>query len=126
MDEETEVGAGPAERVPHAGGDGPAPTRRRRIVIGAVVALVCVIGLRVLDAATRPPGGHSSSSYATAPDGVADDEKARYFNLGKSVSDRGIFTIFWTDGKRYRAILSRDMTPEELSFYDRKNAESTY
>ena len=29
MDEETGVGAGTAERAPHAGGDGPAPTRRR-------------------------------------------------------------------------------------------------
>ena len=57
---------------------------------------------------------------------MEDDEKARYFNLGKSVGDRGIFTVFWTDGKRYRAILSRDMTPEELAFYDRKNAESAY
>ena len=51
------------------------------------------------------------------PEAGNDDEKARYFNLGKSVSDRGIFTIFWTDGKRYRAILSRDMTPEERARY---------
>src|SRR6187200_1851841 len=29
MDEDVGVGAGPAERAPHAGGDGPAPTRRR-------------------------------------------------------------------------------------------------
>ena len=28
MDEETGVGAGPAERAPHAGGGGPAPRRR--------------------------------------------------------------------------------------------------
>src|SRR3954471_2811983 len=44
MDEETVVGAGPAERAPHAGGDGPAPTRRRRISAGrkreAVVRLL--------------------------------------------------------------------------------------
>src|SRR3954466_15040816 len=44
MDEETGVGAGPAERAPHAGGDGPAPTRRRRISAGrkreAVVRLL--------------------------------------------------------------------------------------
>ena len=36
------------------------------------------------------------------------------------------FTVFWTDGKRYRAIFSRDMTPEEVSFYDRKNSELGY
>jgi len=65
-------------------------------------------------------------SLRLLPEADGDDDKARYFNLGKSVSDRGIFTIFWTDGKRYRAILAREMTPEELSFYDRKNAESTY
>src|SRR3954467_8998934 len=44
MDEETGVGAGPAERAPHAGGDGPAPTRRRRMAAGrkrgAVVRLL--------------------------------------------------------------------------------------
>jgi Protein of unknown function (DUF497). len=57
------------------------------------------------------------------PDGVEDDSKARYFNLGKSVNDRGIFTVFWTDGKKYRAIHARDMTPEEHTFYERKNSE---
>ena len=56
------------------------------------------------------------------PDGVEDDEKARYFNLGKSINERGIFTVFWTDGKRYRAIFSREMTAEETAFYDRKNS----
>jgi Transposase len=34
MDEEVGVGVGPAERAPHAGGDGPAPTRRRRMSAG--------------------------------------------------------------------------------------------
>ena len=48
---------------------------------------------------------------------------ARYFNLGKSLSSRGIFSVFWTDGKKYRVILSRQMTPVELTFYDRKNSE---
>ena len=48
---------------------------------------------------------------------------ARYFNLGKSMPGRAIFTVFWTDGKRYRAIYARDMTPEEVHFYDRKNIE---
>jgi hypothetical protein len=65
-------------------------------------------------------------SIRLLPEGVSDDEKARYFNLGKSANDRGIFTIFWTDGKRYRSILSREMSPEELSFYERKNSEFGY
>src|SRR5205085_1853448 len=34
MDDEVGVGAGPAERAPHAGGGGPAPTPRRRMSAG--------------------------------------------------------------------------------------------
>src|SRR5690242_454357 len=34
MDEDVGVGVGPAERAPHAGGGGPAPTRRRRLSAG--------------------------------------------------------------------------------------------
>src|SRR3954453_860157 len=34
MDEETGVGAGSAERAPHAGGDGAVPTLRRRMSAG--------------------------------------------------------------------------------------------
>src|SRR3954451_16613413 len=34
MDEDVGVGAGPAERARHAGGDGAAPTRRRRMSAG--------------------------------------------------------------------------------------------
>jgi uncharacterized DUF497 family protein len=50
-------------------------------------------------------------------------EDARYFNLGRSAGDRGIFSVFWSDGKKYRVILARDMTAEEALFYDRKNSE---
>jgi hypothetical protein len=65
-------------------------------------------------------------SLRLLPEDIEDDTNARDFNLGKSVAERGIFTIFWTDGKRYRAILARDMTPEELAFYERKNSEMGY
>lgn len=51
------------------------------------------------------------------------DAEARYFCLGKSLSNRGLFSVFWTDGKKYRVILARDMTEDEQAFYDRKNAE---
>ena len=51
--------------------------------------------------------------------------EARYFILGKSVSGRALYTVFWTDGKRYRVIQSRPMTEAEIGFYDRKNADLT-
>jgi uncharacterized DUF497 family protein len=58
------------------------------------------------------------------PDGEGSDARAaRYFSLGKSLGGRGIFSVFWTDGKRYRVILSRNMTPEEEHFYERKKSE---
>jgi len=48
---------------------------------------------------------------------------ARYFNLGRSSGDRSIFSVYWSDGKKYKVILARDMTPEEAQFYERKNSE---
>ena len=53
----------------------------------------------------------------------AAGREARYFILGRSISNRAIFSVFWTDGKRYRVVLSRPMTAEEETFYDRKNSE---
>ena len=49
--------------------------------------------------------------------------ESRYFNLGKSIGNRCIFSLFWTDGKKYRVLLSRDMTADEQTFYERKNSE---
>jgi uncharacterized protein len=63
-------------------------------------------------------------SLRLLPEGTGDNAKARFFNLGRSLGDRALFSLFWTDGKRYRVILSRDMTPEEVTFYDRKNSEN--
>jgi uncharacterized DUF497 family protein len=54
---------------------------------------------------------------------IAGEGHTRYFNLGKSVEGRAIFTIFWSDGKRIRCIQSRAMTPEEESFFERKTQE---
>lgn len=56
----------------------------------------------------------------------SDTDHSRFFNLGKTVADRGIFSVFWTDGKKYRVILARDMSPEEATFYERKNSEVGY
>lgn len=60
-------------------------------------------------------------SLRLLPDQAGED--ARYFNLGKSISDLGVFSVFWTDGKKYRVILAREMTVEEAAFYGRKNSE---
>lgn len=64
-------------------------------------------------------------SLRILPEGLNAPEP-RYFNLGKSVAGRGLFSVFWTDGKNYRVILSRDMTPEEHAFYERVNAEHSH
>jgi uncharacterized DUF497 family protein len=58
------------------------------------------------------------------PDEGYGESEARYFCLGKTIRDRPILSVFWTDGKRYRVILSREMTPDESGFYERKNAEN--
>lgn len=63
--------------------------------------------LRLLPDSEKPGGGGES----------------RFFNLGKSIASRPIWSLFWTDGKKYRVIFSREMTPEELNFYERKNSE---
>ena len=62
-------------------------------------------------------------SLKLLPDGNDTGAKARYFNLGRSLGGTAIFSVFWTDGKRYRVIYSRPMTIEEAYFYERKKAE---
>ena len=58
------------------------------------------------------------------PDGEkVDTRSSRFFSLGKSLAGHGIFSLFWTDGKRYRIIYARIMTPEEDHFYERKKSE---
>lgn len=49
--------------------------------------------------------------------------EARYYNLGKSLQGKSVFSVFWTDGKRYRVIFARLMTPGEHDFFERKKAE---
>jgi len=62
-------------------------------------------------------------SLRLLPDLPEEQPEARYFCLGKSVGGQAVFSVFWTDGKRYRVICARPMTPEEQQFYDRKNSE---
>jgi len=63
-------------------------------------------------------------SIRIMPDG--DERPAgetRYYILGRSVAGTPIFSVFWTDGKRYRVIASREMTEAEQALYERKNSE---
>jgi uncharacterized DUF497 family protein len=62
-------------------------------------------------------------SIRLLPEFSDDSRETRYFCLGTALNNKAIFSVFWTDGKQYRVVASRVMTPEELHFYDRKNAE---
>jgi uncharacterized protein len=62
-------------------------------------------------------------SIRLLPDGNETALDSRFFNLGKSMGNRGVFSLFWTDGKKYRVLSAREMTPEEVQFYERKNVD---
>ena len=57
------------------------------------------------------------------PDDRPDDSAARYYGLGKSLNGLGVFSVFWTDGKKFRVIFARPMSDIETDFYERKKAE---
>ena len=62
-------------------------------------------------------------SIRVMPDSVRFAKQARYFNLGKTLSGRGIFSVYRADGKTHRVIASRPMTDEENYFYERRLSE---
>ena len=62
-------------------------------------------------------------SIKLLPDGQEGSAEARYYNLGKSLQGKSVFSVFWTDGKRYRVIFARLMTSGEHEFFERKKAE---
>jgi len=62
-------------------------------------------------------------SLKLLPDDNTEGSNARYYNLGKSLAGRPVFSVFWTDGKKYRVIYARAMTSGEMEFFDRKKAE---
>lgn len=57
------------------------------------------------------------------PDSPRFAKESRTFCLGKTLSGRGVFSVFWSDGKRVRVLGARDMTAEETYFYERKVQE---
>lgn len=80
------------------------------------------------DLAKLPPKDIEESfedpfSLKLLPDGNDNSATSRYFSLGRALGGNPIFSVFWTDGKRYRVIYARPMTTEEAYFYERKKAE---
>lgn len=54
------------------------------------------------------------------PDSARFSAQARYFNLGRSASGVGLFSVYRTNGKVFRVIYSRPFAPDEEFFYQRK------
>ena len=50
------------------------------------------------------------------PDASRFSAQARFFNLGRSATGVGIFSVFRTNGKQVRVILSRPFTDDEAYF----------
>jgi uncharacterized protein len=56
------------------------------------------------------------------PDTERTDGESRYYALGRTVGGRQLFVCFWTDGKTTRVIAARNMTENEMRFYERRYA----
>ena len=54
------------------------------------------------------------------PDSSRFSAQARYFNLGKSASGLGIFSVYRTNGKIIHVVCARPFVAEEQFFYQRK------
>ncbi len=54
------------------------------------------------------------------PDSSRFSAQARFFNLGRSASGEGVFSVYSTNGKQVRVIQARPFEAEEQFFYQRK------
>ena len=54
------------------------------------------------------------------PDSPRFAVQARFFNLGRSASGDGIFSVYRTNGKLIRVLYARSFLEEEQFFYQRK------
>ncbi len=59
------------------------------------------------------------------PDSARFAKESRTFSMGRTLTGRGIFSVYRSDGKRIRVIAARPMSEEEEYFYDRKAQEWT-
>ena len=58
------------------------------------------------------------------PDSTRFGVQARFFNLGKSAAGQGLFSVYRTNGKVIRLILSRPFSESEAYFYQRRMSQS--
>ena len=58
------------------------------------------------------------------PDSTRFGVQARFFNLGKSAAGLGLFSVYRTNGKVIRVILSRPFSESEAYFYHRRMSRS--
>lgn len=58
------------------------------------------------------------------PDSGRFAAQARFFNLGRTVAGKGVFTIYRTNGRMVRVIFARLFEPEESFFYERKVSQA--
>ena len=54
------------------------------------------------------------------PDSPRFAVQARFFNLGRSASGIGIFSVYRANGRQFRVLLARPFSPEEQFFYQKK------
>ncbi len=54
------------------------------------------------------------------PDSPRFAVQARFFNLGMSAGGLGIYSIYRTNGRLIRVLMSRPFEPEERFFYQKK------
>ncbi len=57
------------------------------------------------------------------PDNERADGEARFYLIGRTIGNRGLFLAFWSDGKKARVVSARELHDDESSYYDRKLAE---
>jgi uncharacterized DUF497 family protein len=58
------------------------------------------------------------------PDSSRFGVQARFFNLGRSAAGQGLFSVYRTNGKVIRVILSRPFSEAEAYFYQRRMTQS--
>ena len=58
------------------------------------------------------------------PDSGRFAVQSRYFNLGRSATGLGVFSVYRTNGRQIRVICARSFTPEEQFFYQKKLNQS--